>query len=158
DEIKLLTQAFDTMRKRVADATAALRNERDVLGAVLESTAEGIAMTSPTGETVVANSRWTTLAGMDNLTLISDLEHVEDRRSFNEVAGGWLDDPDRIVGADFERLEPQYCRLRCYTAPVDHRTVAVLGRIFVLRDVTHETEVERQRSAFVATVSHELRA
>ncbi|MCC7368717.1 MAG: HAMP domain-containing protein [Chloroflexi bacterium] len=158
DEIMILAQAFDAMRERVAAATSALRGERDVLGAVLESTAEGIAMTSMTGETVVANSRWTALVGSENLAAIADLEHVEDRQPFGKVAAGWLDDLDRIAVADFERTSPWYCRLRCYTAPVDHRAGAVVGRIFVLRDVTHETEVERQRSAFVATVSHELRA
>jgi two-component system sensor histidine kinase ResE len=158
DEIKLLAQAFDTMRERVADATTALRNERDVLDAVLESTAEGIAMTTATGETVVANSRWTTLIGDGALTSIADLEHVDDRRSFGDVATAWLAEPGRVAGADFERASPWYRRLRCYTAPVDHHAGAVVGRIFVLRDVTHETEAERQRSAFVATVSHELRA
>ena len=158
DEIKLLAQAFDTMRERVADATTALRSERDVLDAVLESTAEGIAMTTTTGETVVANSRWYDLVGGGALTSIDALEHAEDRRSFGTVAAAWLTDPDRVAAADFERTVPWYCRFRCYTAPVDHRAGAVVGRIFVLRDVTHETEVERQRSAFVATVSHELRA
>jgi two-component system sensor histidine kinase ResE len=158
DEIVLLAQAFDTMRERVAEATAALRHERDVLDAVLESTAEGIVMTTATGTTLVANSRWTDLVGGESPTSVSDLEHAEDRRPFGEVAAAWLAEPDRVAGADFERLSPHYCRFRCYTAPVDHRGGAVLGRIFVLRDVTHETEVERQRSAFVATVSHELRA
>jgi two-component system sensor histidine kinase ResE len=158
DEIMLLARAFDTMRERVAAATTAIRNERDVLDAVLESTAEGIVMTTATGETVVANSRWSTLVGDGPLSAIADLEHVDDRRSFGEVAAAWLAEPDRIAGADFERTSPRYCRFRCYTAPVDHQEGAVLGRIFVLRDVTHETEVERQRSAFVATVSHELRA
>jgi signal transduction histidine kinase len=158
DEIMLLAQAFETMRERVADATDALRNERDVLDAVLESTAEGIAMTNTAGETVVANAHWAALVGTERVDRISGLEHVDDRRSFGEVVGRWLDDPDRVAGADFERLVPQYCRLRCYTAPVDHQAGRVLGRIFVLRDVTHETEVERQRSAFVAAVSHELRA
>jgi HAMP domain-containing protein len=158
DEIMLLAQAFDTMRERVADATAALRSERDVLDAVLESTAEGIAMTTATGETVVANSRWTDLVGERALASISELEHVDHRRTFGEVATAWLAEPNHVAGADFERASPWYCRFRCYTAPVDHQAGAIVGRIFVLRDVTHETEVERQRSAFVATVSHELRA
>jgi signal transduction histidine kinase len=34
----------------------------------------------------------------------------------------------------------------------------ILGRIFVLRDITRETEAERMRSALLATVSHELRS
>jgi signal transduction histidine kinase len=107
---------------------------------------------------VVANSRWTDLVGKGSVTAVSNLEHVDDRRPFGEVAAGWLAESGRISGADFERTSPQYGRFRCYAAPVDRLDGALLGRIFVLRDVTHETEVERQRSAFVAAVSHELRA
>jgi signal transduction histidine kinase len=33
-----------------------------------------------------------------------------------------------------------------------------LGRLFVVRDITRESEAERMRGAFVATVSHELRS
>jgi signal transduction histidine kinase len=45
-----------------------------------------------------------------------------------------------------------------YTAPVRHHGTTIIGRIFVLRDVTRETEAERMRSALIATVSHELRS
>src|SRR5581483_4604318 len=34
----------------------------------------------------------------------------------------------------------------------------LIGRIFVLRDVTRESEAERMRTALVSTVSHELRS
>jgi two-component system sensor histidine kinase ResE len=158
DEIIMLAQDFDTMRERVAETTAALRNERDVLDAVLEATGEGILMTSTNGETVVANARWVELVGDRALSSASDLEQVDGGRRFEEVAATWLTDPHRIAGADFERHAGEYRRFRCYTAPVSHQGGAVLGRLFVLRDVTHETRAERQRSAFVATVSHELRA
>ncbi|HZO26999.1 MAG TPA: ATP-binding protein [Chloroflexota bacterium] len=158
DEIALLAQAFDTMRQRVADATTALRNERDVLDAVLESTAEGILMTTDGGETVVTNGRWAEIVGGHDLSGAADLERVDDGQRFETIARSWLSDPRQISAGDFERTSPQYRRFRCYTAPVSHQQGAVLGRLFVLRDVTRETEAERQRSAFVATVSHELRA
>ena len=53
--------------------------------------------------------------------------------------------------------------LRLYSAPVrgEKKEAAeegeLLGRIFVFRDVTRETAVDRIKTEFVSTVSHELR-
>jgi signal transduction histidine kinase len=41
---------------------------------------------------------------------------------------------------------------------VRHADGSTIGRLFVMRDITRESEAERMRSAFVATVSHELRS
>jgi signal transduction histidine kinase len=47
--------------------------------------------------------------------------------------------------------------LQRYTAPVRDSLGAVIGRIFVIREVTAERTAERARADLVATVSHELR-
>jgi two-component system sensor histidine kinase VicK len=158
DEIGRLAQAFERMRARIARATAEIRDERDVLDAVLESAGEGILMTDERGKTVVANRTWTELAGAPTLAAAGRFRTAEQaEESFAAAAARWMADPERVAGADFERPEP-YQRLRVYTAPVRHRSETIIGRIFVLRDVTRETEAERMRSALVATVSHELRS
>src|SRR4029077_3374846 len=46
---------------------------------------------------------------------------------------------------------------RGYTSPVSDRQGRSVGRIWTLREVTADKELERMRDAFVATVSHELR-
>jgi signal transduction histidine kinase len=46
---------------------------------------------------------------------------------------------------------------RGYTAPVSHPDGSISGRIWTLREVTADRELDRMRDAFVATVSHELR-
>ena len=46
---------------------------------------------------------------------------------------------------------------RGYTAPVPNPDGASRGRIWTLREVTADRELDRMRDAFVATVSHELR-
>jgi signal transduction histidine kinase len=46
---------------------------------------------------------------------------------------------------------------RGYTAPVEGPRGELVGRVWTLREVTADRELDRMRDAFVATVSHELR-
>jgi signal transduction histidine kinase len=46
---------------------------------------------------------------------------------------------------------------RGYTAPVSDPEGSFVGRVWTLREVTADRELDRMRDAFVATVSHELR-
>jgi two-component system phosphate regulon sensor histidine kinase PhoR len=148
------------MRQRVAAATTRLRDERDVLDAVLESAGDGVLMADPSGQPVVENRRWAELLGTPGLAAAADLRRLEGshQQRFAEAAQAWLGDPEQMVAAEFERVEPTYQRFRCYTAPVRHIDRTTIGRLFVMRDITRESEAERMRSAFVATVSHELRS
>jgi len=158
DEIGELARTFDAMRREVARSVDALRYERDMRDAVLESAGDGMLMVDNAGASLIANDRWRALLGGAGLGAAAHLERVAGGgETFADAASAWLADRGRVGRADFERFGP-YLRLRCYTAPVHDRAGAVLGRIFVLRDVTQESEAERMRSALVATVSHELRS
>jgi signal transduction histidine kinase len=162
DEIGVLARAFDTMRAQVAAATGALRHERDVLDAVLESVGDGILMADPAGQVVVANGRWTALLGGAAGEWLPAAAHLTrvggGSGTLESAARAWLASGDQAATADFEHVGPPYRRFRCYTAPVRRRDGAAIGRIFVLRDVTRESEAERMRTALVSTVSHELRS
>jgi two-component system phosphate regulon sensor histidine kinase PhoR len=159
DEVGSLAAAFEQMRQRVAEMTQRLREERDVLDAVLGSTGDGILMVDAEAQTVVANHVWTDLVGDATLASASTLIYTDDRDvQFGALAERWLADAEHVAAAEVERPEPYQC-LRVYSAPVRlHGEGPVLGRIFVMRDVTRETEAERMRSALLATVSHELRS
>ncbi len=158
DEIGVLALAFDAMRQQIARTTHALRHERDVRDAVLESAGDGILMVDEVGATVVANGRWSALLGGDGLDAAAPLERLGgDSGTFADAAARWSAEPGRVAVGDFAHPAP-YRRFRCYTAPVHDRADATIGRIFVLRDVTEESAAERMRAALVATVSHELRS
>ena len=158
DEIGVLARAFDAMRQQIARTTQALRHERDVRDAVLESAGDGILMVDEMGSTVVVNSRWSALLGGDGLGAAAHLERYGgDGETFADAASRWSAESGRVAVGDFERSTP-YRRFRCYSAPVRNRTDTIIGRIFVLRDVTEESAAERMRAALVATVSHELRS
>ena len=159
DEIGTLGRAFEEMRRRLADLTARLRDERDVLDAVLGSTGDGILMVGPDARPLVGNRVWPRLAGTDGLSGTYGLRRSDTLESeFGELAERWLAEPEQVGVAALERREP-YQAFHMYSAPVRFAgNGPILGRIFVLRDITRETEAERMRSALLATVSHELRS
>ena len=66
------------------------------------------------------------------------------------------DNPDEPSMDEFELLEPRRT-FQGFTGPVRGDDGATVGRIWTLREVTRERDVERLKDDFVATVSHELR-
>src|SRR6185312_14603223 len=77
DEIGALARAFEHMRRQLAEMTGRLRNERDVLDSVLESTGDGILMVDPSGRRVVSNRAWEALTGGDDLAAPATLHRAD---------------------------------------------------------------------------------
>ncbi len=65
---------------------------------------------------------------------------------------------ERSYTTTVTQKEPQYRELAVSSIPVPSSTNAYLGRLYVLRDITQEREVERLKAEFNALVSHGLRS
>ena len=65
---------------------------------------------------------------------------------------------ERFYTTTVTQKEPQYRELAVSSTPVPSSTNAYLGRLYVLRDITREREVERLKAEFDALVSHGLRS
>lgn len=143
-----------------------LARERDTLNAVLDSTREGFLLVDREGRLVMANRQARAFLELRP----EDCEG----RPFREVEAlavarfasphdydRWLDelfnDPERISVLELEQIQPEPRIIQAYSAPVLNAQGEVEGRIFALRDITHEKEVDRMKTEFISTVSHELR-
>ncbi len=76
-----------------------------------------------------------------------------------ETIRGWSDDPENYQAGDTyaEQIELDNKHIvLVHLAPVMLQN-DFLGTVSIFRDITHEVEVDRLKSEFVATVSHELR-
>jgi PAS domain S-box-containing protein len=144
--------------ERARSSTAALQR------ALIDATIDGICLTDRQGNILIANERLTRMArelGMpDHGTVPERLLWIADtladpdryRKRMLEIAQS----PAEATSDEFE-LQGTGRVFRGYTSPVTDRRGAFVGRIWTLRDVTADKELERMRDAFVATVSHELR-
>src|SRR6476660_10593984 len=138
-------------------ATSALQQ------ALLDSTVDGICLTDMAGKIVLANAplmRFGIELGLplhgtvtDRLLALADrtTEPARFRERMQALEGDLAESEDEFELTDSGRV------FRGYTAPVARRDGSVVGRIWTLREVTADRQLERLRDAFVAAVSHELR-
>lgn len=182
DEVGDLQRAFARMARTIGQREALLRAQNQALGslnrrveAVLNATNDGILLVSQPGGFSVVNRQAGDLLGLDPDVLLDQTfeqgapllfsrfrEPATVRARWEELLGDGLSVADEV----FETVAPRRGVLRVYSAPVRGEFFAVaspdgaadlLGRIFVLRDVTRETAVDRMKTEFIGVVSHELR-
>ena len=151
-----------SMRMRKESSTS--RSDVALQAALIDSALDGICLTDAEGNLLISNAPLRRLAvefGMplrgtvpERLLAISDrmAEPERYRRRMLELAAS----VDAETSDEFELAGTGRC-FRGYTAPVYDPDKRVTGRVWTLREVTADRELDRMRDAFVATVSHELR-
>ncbi|MFZ5824883.1 MAG: response regulator [Bacillota bacterium] len=146
--------------REMADAQA------NRLRSILESVGEAIIMVDNLGLCVVANHQVGSVLGLPAEQIIG--KSIHELRSISARVfrmGGALQwqpgpsggPPIEIETAIVETREEKGRVFHEFAAPVQDDAGRVIGRIYVYRDITKETEVDRMKSEFIATVSHELR-
>jgi signal transduction histidine kinase len=150
--------------RRLRKSEAAQRHVAMLQSALIDSTLDGICLTDASGQILISNKplrRLTLELGMphagtvpERLLAIADtiVEPERYRTRMLELAAAPSDASiDEFEVAATGRV------FRGYTAPVPDLEGSLGGRIWTLREVTADRELDRMRDAFVATVSHELR-
>lgn len=150
--------------RRLRSSEAWQRNVAALQSALIDSTLDGICLTDPEGRILISNAplrRLSVELGMppegtapERLIAISDrmVEPERYRKRIQELA----ESVDAETSDEFELAGTGRC-FRGYTAPVHDPNGLLVGRVWTLREVTADRELDRMRDAFVATVSHELR-
>ncbi len=152
----------ETLELRVAERTAQLQAQYGRLEAILDSTVDGIVVTGPDGELVLANPvarEWLTQtlspeeAGLLRLTI----------REMAQRAGGGppgedLEEVLELTGLD---LQLRAATIHKPGSEEDgHHPDAKAGdpaAVVAIHDISHLKALDRMKSRFVSNVSHELR-
>jgi len=142
----------ETLRR---EHTLALRNKT-----ILESIADGVLVFSADQEVVMANPAANRFAKRDlnTLSLTGFLNTIDEKA--RKIIQPWLSSkkPEDIANVRFEWHERT---ISANVAPVilpgsDDEHIGG-GNVMVLRDFTHEAQLERAKDLFLGMVSHELR-
>jgi PAS domain S-box-containing protein len=159
---------YELIRDQAERLGSMLRKEQEEASrshAILEAVADGVVVTGPDNRITFLNSSAAEILGLESEKVI---EQTLDTFGgiFGMAAGTWMqtindwsNDPASYhVGDSYaEQLELEDGRIALvHLAPVILQN-DFLGTVSIFRDITHEVEVDRLKSEFVATVSHELR-
>jgi signal transduction histidine kinase len=132
--------------------------------ALIDATIDGICLTDVDGNILIVNEPLVRMAidlgmppdGTVVERLLAVADKLADPERYRQRMLEISESPGQATTDEFE-LQGTGRVFRGYTSPVSDRRNRPVGRIWTLREVTADKELERMRDAFVATVSHELR-
>lgn len=153
---------------RLAEQT---RTGRDRLQAILDSIHDGILMFDIHGKLVLANPRVEYLLGVridDYLNqhytyIIRKLSKEHDAEAFSldnavSIAREIGSAPTTITRRDYTLNAPSFRVINEMSIPVTSLADQLIGRLFILRDVTSEHEMEAYRQEMSNMIVHDLRS
>lgn len=160
---------YKLIREQAERLGSMLRSEQEEASrsqAILEAVADGVLVTDNENRIGFINASAERILGIESDKVISQtLKEFSGlfgkaANIWHEIIREWSDTPTEYQEGDTyaEQLELENGRIvLVHLAPVMLRGNDFLGTVSIFRDITHEVEVDRLKSEFVATVSHELR-
>lgn len=152
------------LETEVQQRAAAMVNDRNRLSAILQNMADALLVTDLSGRIQLANPAFERLVRLasrsflgQNVTDVLPLPTLSEALVLVETTPGIIHTVDipmvapRLSGSNNATLTEYILRVSA-TALGDKSAV-----VFILRDITHEVEVDRMKSEFISAVSHELR-
>ena len=156
DEIGLLAENINELSDEVERGQRRIESERRRLDSVLANMSEGIIATNRHGIIDIVNNMAVEMVshsknkiiGENILTVLNINQDYELRGLVNKREG---------ILIRFEEENTEETILRASFSLIQTETGFVSGVVCVLRDVTEEEKIEKNRKKFVSNVSHELR-
>ncbi|HEV2592759.1 MAG TPA: ATP-binding protein [Gaiellaceae bacterium] len=170
-EVGLLARAFNQMSRSLSQQQRSLAQQNldlerlaNVLRAVLDSTVDGILLSDAEGNVQLANrpivemtrDLGMTFEGSVTERLLSVAHRMQDPDDFRAAMIYLGTNPDEPTFNEFEEVQSGRV-FQGWTSVVRDERGEFIGRIWTMRDVTRQRELDRLKDDFVATVSHELR-
>ena len=154
-----LQELNEQLERKVAERTGALTMEMGRLEAVLTSMVEGVVVTDRNNRVVLFNPAAQQLFELVPYRVVGQpIDQVCAMGGFSPLVARIkeLESEGGSTGSR-EDLEVKGKRLTTYLSLLSDETGAFAGVVMSIRDVTVEQEVDRMKTEFISTVSHELK-
>ncbi|MCB9459728.1 MAG: GAF domain-containing protein [Anaerolineaceae bacterium] len=171
-EIRLLTNFANYATMAIENAAlfdrsdTHLQEQTQRLEALIQSMRDGVVLENSAGKILYANRSVQDLTGLDYETIHNKpitalveaiLSRTKDRDSIQRQIDEALSGQGirRVEYAQIGEEKPRYLRLSLFS--VSDKEETLIGRGWIIQDITQRYELDRMKSNLVATVSHELR-
>lgn len=160
---------YKLIREQAERLGSMLRSEQEEATrsqAILEAVADGVLVTDSENRISFMNASAEKILNIESEKVITktlkDFSGLFGKAAniWHEIIREWSENPSAYREGDTyaEQLALEDGRIvLVHLAPVMLRLQDFLGTVSIFKDITHEVEVDRLKSEFVATVSHELR-
>jgi len=161
-----LLQDIQQQRRALARKTQELTEESSKLDAILSNIADGLVVTDPTGRIVLSNPVFREMAGLPPGRSLRDLllAGCFPVAALQRLVSHTLETPGQVFSENLDLpdgrvLKASATAMRLLPTLLDPtQEEQIAGVATVLRDITHEVEVDRMKTDFISAVSHELRS
>ena len=148
----------EQLEKKVVERTGALTMEMGRLEAVLTSMVEGVVVTDRNNRVVLFNPAAQQLFELVPYRVVGQpIEQVCTMGGFAPLIPRIRELGEGGSSGGKEELEVQGKRLTIFLASLSDESGHFAGVVLSIRDVTVEQEVDRMKTEFISTVSHELK-
>ncbi|MGE5373583.1 MAG: GAF domain-containing protein, partial [Bacteroidota bacterium] len=159
---------YELIRDQAERLGSMLRREQEEASrsqAILEAVADGVLVTGPNNRITFVNPSAEEILNLEANRVLGEPLDVfgglfgKSGGTWMQTIRDWSDSPAGYEQGDTyaEQIDLENGRIiLVHLSPVIFQN-DFLGTVSIFRDITHEVEVDRLKSEFVATVSHELR-
>ncbi|TGU74667.1 HAMP domain-containing protein [Geomonas terrae] len=153
-----LQELNEQLERMVDERTSALAMEMGRLEAVLTSLAEGVVVTDLDNKVVLFNPAAQQLFEMVPHRVVGKpIEQVCELVGFTPLLARIREFTQAGAGGCREELTVKGKRLHVYLSSLTDEKGNFAGIVFSIRDVTVEQQVDKMKTEFISTVSHELK-
>jgi PAS domain S-box-containing protein len=164
DEVGDLSAAFNQMTDSLSEKTDRLREAaraeaelRGRLETVLNSMGDGLVAVDDQSLVVTYNPAAASILGLPQAEVVG--KPIDEVLRGRDAEGRPLSTGEEMSGglAFIRRPDRREVPVAMSSSPLRDGSDVLLGRVYVVRDMTHEYEIERMKTEFLQNVSHELR-
>ncbi len=155
-----LQELNEQLEKKVAERTTELRMEMGRLEAILTSMAEGVVVTDHDNRVILVNPAAQKIFDLvPHRILYKQIEEVCEAGDYCVLVDyiRQMREANGQAASREEEADVRGKKLRINIAPLLDEAGEFAGVVMSIRDVTMEQEVDRMKTEFISTVSHELK-
>jgi len=157
DEIGELSIAFNQMVSQLKESTETIIQQKEQADAIIKCIPDGIIVTDFNNNLILANNKAEDIFDFNTKENYSkNISQFIQHSSLQEHSRRLKTEETYVSEISYVKESQDYILLMNSTV-VHNRKNKPIGIIYLIRDITHEKEIEQLREGFLRTVSHELR-